>query len=196
MKTTALLCLQHWQIDQLLEGLLDERDRARRIERIVELIERVIAHLAVKKNVLYPVVDDTSASALVESRHGCTAALRALHALAVAATDDRSWAARARALRETLDDLAQKDEGLAVALEASIAPAVAELLGGEAERYHAACMYARLLLQGGGLAPSARRPARRERDGAQERTLHDPSATRYRFAGHVSRSARTQRSSL
>jgi len=199
MKTTALLCLQYWQIDDLLAALLDERNGKLRVARVVELVEKIAAHLAVKKNVLYPAIDDTLASALVASWLDNTAALHALHALATAASDAAACAARARALRETLETSARLDESLAVALEASLPPAVSELLGSEAERFHAACMYARLLSKGHVASATApRRAASRDREAALRRdqqTLHDASATGYRFAGDASRRTRTERSS-
>jgi hypothetical protein len=148
MKAMALLCLQQWRIDQLLATLDEEADHAHSVALVVEIVEHVMAHLAMKKNVVYLAVDDTQASALVASWQGNAAARRGLKLLVQAAAHPEVCRARARALRATLDAHAQHDEALVLALEATLSGDEADRLGGEAERYYAACIYAHRCMPG------------------------------------------------
>jgi hypothetical protein len=143
MKTKALLCLQAWKIEELLQAVESEPAAARRLFLIVELVEHVTAHLAVKKNVIYPMIADTCASALVESWQGSSAVRRALVLVARTTFDDALCHLRVRQLRAALAAHAAQDERLVDGLEEDLSPHESDMLGRDAERFHAACMKAR-----------------------------------------------------
>ncbi len=143
MKTRVLLSLQVWKIDEILASIQNEPDAAQRVVLIVQLVEELTAHLAVKKNVVYPKVCDAQASALVGSWLGNAAVRRDLVLLVRASYHDEACAHRTRELRVRLAAHARHDEELLESLEQTLTPPASQLLVEEAERFHTACMRAR-----------------------------------------------------
>ena len=143
MKTKSLLNLQVGRIEELLSAVEDEVLAARRIFKIVELVEHVTAHLAVKRNVVYPMVASPESSALVTSWEGSATVRRALVLLARASYHDELCRQRTRQLRAALVSHSAHDERLIDDLEGSLSVRQSEALGRDAERFHDACMAAR-----------------------------------------------------
>ncbi len=142
-KAKAIVTLQARKLDELLVAIEADADPARRVRRIVEVIEKLIAHLAVKKNILYPMIGDAHASVLVGSWMGTAAVHRGLLRLARASRHDELCTLRAKELRASLAEHSRQDERVLEALEDTLAPPEYDRLGRQAERFHDACLRAR-----------------------------------------------------
>jgi hypothetical protein len=143
MMAMQLLSLQRWKIDLLLADLEREPDSGTRLLNIVEVVEELTAHLAVKKNVVYPAIDDAHASALVACWQGDLATRRGLLLLARATYHDELCAHRVRQLRRAIEAQATNDRVVLDAIEETLTTAAVQRVGREVERFHAACMHSR-----------------------------------------------------
>ncbi len=143
MRTKVLLSDQALAIERLLGRIEGESDAERRVGLIVELVEELTAHLAVKKNVLYPMAGSAHPGALQRCVEGNAAVRRDLVHLVRASYHDEMCAARVTELRATLADHRRLDEHLLDMLEHMLSPHASRLLGEQVERFHSACMRAR-----------------------------------------------------
>jgi hypothetical protein len=109
MNATALLAIQHWNLDRQL-AVLEDQDRAGRRSSLIALAEELVAHLAVEKNLFYPLAEELGERLLAEERDVHRCVLRALKDLLLAMNDDVEFTTRVRALRDTFDDHAAADE--------------------------------------------------------------------------------------
>jgi hypothetical protein len=142
MNATALLAIQHWNLDRQL-ACLEGHVKSGRRAFAIPVAEELIAHLAMEKNVFYPLAEEIGGRTLAEEREAHTAVFRCLKGALLVLDDEDMFEERLRALRDAFDDHATLDERAVHAVLAELSLRELSAVGARMQDFYDACLRAR-----------------------------------------------------
>jgi hemerythrin len=139
MTATHLLADHHAQLSALLESLAG--DRAARVARLLELVDKLTAHLAVESHFFYDRVRDASGDSLERcDRHHATIRSALRNVVKAAAHDDDSFEREVEFLRTVLHRHILEEQALAPIAERAVPPRELAALGARMHDFYASAV--------------------------------------------------------
>jgi hypothetical protein len=139
MKATSVLHHQHRRLAQLATAV--EHDEALRIPRLLELVEELMAHVAIEDHFFYWAVADALDIPLASYHDDHARVKNALLQLVLAESDSRSFARRLADLVKAMEaHVALVEQSLVPLVEERMSPEDLEALGERMLSFHAAAV--------------------------------------------------------